>query len=203
MPRLTDEVRAQRRRHVLTSAWSCFSRDGFHATSMDQIIAATGMSSSAVYGYFRSKDDLIDATVDEALGQLGELFAALLNTSPAPTPYEVFDALVGNIRSRMRNPDYDLSQLAMQAWVEALRRPHLAKRVAEFYRLVREHLYGLAQRWQEAGQLGPDADAASVAALLATLMPGMIVSEQLVDRVSPDQLIAGMAGLAGQRRDPA
>lgn len=188
---------------MLTSAWSCFSRDGFHATSMDQIIAATGMSSSAVYGYFRSKDDLIDATVDEALGQLGELFAALLSTNPAPSPYEVFDALVGNIRSRMRNPDYDLSQLAMQAWVEALRRPHLATRVAEFYRLVRERLHGLAQRWQEAGQLAPDADAASVATLLATLMPGMIVSEQLVDRISPDQLIAGMAGLAGQRRDPA
>jgi AcrR family transcriptional regulator len=188
---------------VLTSAWSCFSRDGFHAASMDQIIAATGMSSSAVYGYFHSKDDLIDATVDEALGQLGELFAALLNTNPAPTPQEVFVALVGNIRARMNNPDYDLSQLAMQAWVEALRRPHLAERVAEFYRRVRGRLHGLAQRWQETGQLAPDADVAAVATLLATLMPGMIVSEQLVDRLSPEQLMAGIVGLAGRGQGPA
>jgi len=48
MPRLSDTTRAQRRQHILTSAWGCFSRDGFHATSMDDIIAATGMSSSAV-----------------------------------------------------------------------------------------------------------------------------------------------------------
>ena len=54
MPRLSTELFAQRRQHVLTSAWQCFSRDGFHATSMDDIIAATGMSSSAVYRYFRS-----------------------------------------------------------------------------------------------------------------------------------------------------
>jgi hypothetical protein len=46
MPRLSDTTRAQRRQHILTSAWGCISRDGFHVTSMDDIIAATGMSSS-------------------------------------------------------------------------------------------------------------------------------------------------------------
>ncbi|HEX3781251.1 MAG TPA: TetR family transcriptional regulator, partial [Pseudonocardiaceae bacterium] len=35
-----------RRRQILTCAWTCFSRNGFHATSMDDIIAATGMSAS-------------------------------------------------------------------------------------------------------------------------------------------------------------
>ena len=59
MPRLSEQTRAQRRQHILTSAWTCFSRDGFHATSMDQVIAQTGMSSSAVYRYFGSKEEII------------------------------------------------------------------------------------------------------------------------------------------------
>ncbi|MFF5009788.1 TetR family transcriptional regulator [Streptomyces phaeochromogenes] len=42
---------------MLTSAWSCFSRNGFHAKPMDDVIAATGMYSSAAYRCFRSKDD--------------------------------------------------------------------------------------------------------------------------------------------------
>jgi hypothetical protein len=49
MPRVSDKTREQRRQHILTSAWRCFSRDGFHATSIEDVIAATGMSSSAVY----------------------------------------------------------------------------------------------------------------------------------------------------------
>lgn len=66
MPRLSEARPGERRRHILTSAWSCFSRNGFHATSMDDVIAATGMSSSAVSRYFRSRDDLIDAVAAEA-----------------------------------------------------------------------------------------------------------------------------------------
>jgi hypothetical protein len=41
MPRLSEQTRAQRRQHILSSAWMCFSRDGFHAASMDQVIAET------------------------------------------------------------------------------------------------------------------------------------------------------------------
>jgi len=62
---------AQRRQHILTSAWRCFSRDGFHATSMDDIIAATGMSSSAVYRYFRSKEEIIRASAEEGVVRVG------------------------------------------------------------------------------------------------------------------------------------
>ncbi len=77
MPRLTDERREERHRHILTSAWTYFSANGFHATSMDDVIAATGMSSSAVYRYFRSTDDLIDAAADEAMTLARSLFVAL------------------------------------------------------------------------------------------------------------------------------
>ena len=75
MPRLSEQRREERRRHILTSAWGCFSRNGFHATSMDDVIAATGMSSSAVYRYFRSKDELIAAAADEGLALVRDLLS--------------------------------------------------------------------------------------------------------------------------------
>ncbi|WP_445182932.1 TetR/AcrR family transcriptional regulator [Pseudonocardia sp. Cha107L01] len=73
MPRLSTELRAQRRQHVLASAWRCFSRDGFHETSLDDIIAATGISSGAVYRYFRGKDDLVDAAAEESLALIRDV----------------------------------------------------------------------------------------------------------------------------------
>ena len=195
MPRLSTETREQRRRHVLVSAWRCFARDGFHATSMDDVIAATGMSSSAVYRYFRSKEELVAAASQESLAQLRELFDRLLAQQPAPTPAATITALVGQLTQRSEHADYDLSKIAIHAWAESLRRPELAASTRDFYRDVRGLLVELARRWVSAGQLAPDADPEAVATVLLTLMPGMIVNQHLVDPVSATQLVAGLSML--------
>src|SRR6476469_8748019 len=109
MPRLSDTTRAQRRQHILTSAWRCFSRDGFHATSMDDIIAATGMSSSAVYRYFRSKEEIIRASAEEGVVKVGEIFVVLLDRDPCPDPAETVTLLVAELHSRADNPEYDMT----------------------------------------------------------------------------------------------
>jgi AcrR family transcriptional regulator len=195
MPRLSTELFAQRRQHVLTSAWQCFSRDGFHATSMDDIIAATGMSSSAVYRYFRSKDELIDTSADEALVLLRGFFTRMLDAEPTPTPAATITALVGQLANRPAGLDYDMSKIAMYAWSESLRRPELAVRTAAFYRDVHGYLTELARRWRDAGYLTSDAEPGDVATVLVTQMPGLIVNQHLVDPVSADQLISGLAAL--------
>jgi hypothetical protein len=77
----------------------------------------------------------------------------------------VLELLAETVRSRAENTDYDLSRLAMQAWTEALRRPHLRDRTA--------------RRWQQAGHLGANAD------------PDAVFSEHLVGGVSGAQPRAG------------
>ncbi len=47
MPKLTGEYRERRRRFIETRAFGCFARDGFRATSMEDIVAATGLSAPA------------------------------------------------------------------------------------------------------------------------------------------------------------
>jgi len=195
MPRLGVELRTQRRQHVLTSAWRCFSRDGFHATSMDDIIEASGMSSSAVYRYFRSKDELIDAAAEESLVLLRDFFARLLATEPTPTLAETLTGLVDELSDRTANVDYDLSKVAMHAWAESLRRAELEARSRAFYLDVRGHLAELARRWRRAGQLPPDANPDDVAAVLLTMMPGLIVTHHLVGEVSARALVAGLAAI--------
>src|ERR1700738_4410623 len=116
MPRLSEQTRAQRRQHILTSAWTCFSRDGFHATSMDQVIAETGMSSSAVYRYFGSKEEIIHASAEEGVARVRDIFVGLLDRDPVPTPAETLSLLVAELRSRTNNPDYDMPRLALHAW---------------------------------------------------------------------------------------
>jgi len=201
VPRIGADLLAQRRRHILTSAWTCFAKAGFHATSMDDVVAASGMSTSAVYRYFASKDELIDATANEALMLVRDLFSRLLATDPLPTPRQTIEALTRELHQRSEHPRYDLSQIVIQAWGEALRRPELKERTRTFYREALAHLTELAQRWTVGGQLPADADPEAVAAVLLTLMPGLIVTHQLVDSASADTLIRGLAALGATPPD--
>ncbi len=193
MPRLSEKTRADRRQHILTSAWKCFSRNGFHATSIDDVIAETGMSSSAVYRYFRSKDEIIDATTEEGLTRVRRIFVAVLERDPCPSPTETVVLLTGELDSRTAHPDYDMTRIALQAWAEALRNPRLLERAHTIYTDTLDHIDELARRWRSNGHLPPEADTRAAAATLFCLMHGLIVMHHLVDDVPAETLHTGLS----------
>src|ERR1700739_2147550 len=202
MPRLSDKTREQRRQHILTSAWRCFSRDGFHATAMDDVIAATGMSSSAVYRYFRSKEQIIRASAEEGVARVREIFVALLDRDPCPDPAETLAFVVAELHRRTCNPDYDMTRLALQTWAETLRDPVLHHRARQLYVDTLEHIAELARRWRDSGYLPPDADTRAVAVSLFSIMHGLIVMHHVVDDVPADALRTGVALLGNATRIP-
>ncbi|MDT5291230.1 MAG: hypothetical protein QOF88_6119, partial [Mycobacterium sp.] len=186
-------TRAQRRQHILTSAWTSFSRGGFHTTSMDQVIAATGMSARAVYRYFDSKEAIIHASAEEGVTRVRDIFSALLDRDPLPTPGETLTLIVAELRSRTDNPDYDMTRLALQTWAEALRDPILHQRARALYLQTLDHIAELAGRWRDEGYIPPNSDTNAVAATLFSLMHGLIVMHHLVDDVPPDALRNGLS----------
>ncbi|OUR77258.1 TetR family transcriptional regulator [Alphaproteobacteria bacterium 46_93_T64] len=54
---------ASKRDELIQKALNIFYRDGFHATGMDKIVKETGISKTSMYKHFRTKDDLIIATL--------------------------------------------------------------------------------------------------------------------------------------------
>ncbi len=193
MPRISEQTRERRRQHILTSAWKCFSRNGFHATSMDDVIDATGMAPTTVYRYFQSKEEIIDASTDEALARVRDIFVHVLKQQPRPA--ETLALLAAEVESRVSNPDFDLTRLALQTWAEALRDPQLRKRAQEQYLEILDRITDLATHWQADGHLGPDADPRTTATALFTLMHGLIVMHNLVRDIPAETLRSGLAGL--------
>jgi AcrR family transcriptional regulator len=202
MPKISEATRESRRNHLLISAWRCFSRQGFHATSMDEVIAETGMSSSSVYRYFRSKDELIDAAVEEALSRIYMLLTELTSHDPVPSPVDTLAAMFEALRQRQQE-DYDLTKISMTAWAEALRRPTMRSFAFHFYAKVTGAFTALAQRWKSAGVLPADADPAAIASLFVTLMPGFLVMKHLYELPSLNTLSAGIADFAFTLSAPA
>src|SRR5882757_9713970 len=120
MPRVTEQYIQRRRRQILDAAWRCFAHNGFHATTMDDVIEAAGASPSVVYRWFRGKDELVTAVVLEALDGLLEAERELLRRDPPPTLADAVEFILTSAVAWTTRSGEDLSALAVQTWTEAL-----------------------------------------------------------------------------------
>ena len=78
----TSNRRDRRREAILQVAEAVFSDEGYAAASMSTIAAKLGGSKGTLYNYFKSKDELFAACVQEACGKItGDTFCLLLDDS--------------------------------------------------------------------------------------------------------------------------
>ena len=133
MPKISDERRAARRRQILEAAWTCFQKQGLHATTMDDIIRAAGLSAGAVYSYFPSKEALILAAVTDSLGGLRDLVEPTLKARPLPPPQALIAQIIEAIASFTVREGYDLRRIALLGWSEAQRNDRLRETMKGFY----------------------------------------------------------------------
>lgn len=71
MTTTTPTDRGRRRRdRIVDAASTLFERHGFHATSMDDIGAAAGITGPGLYRHFESKDALLTAVFDRIWGRM-------------------------------------------------------------------------------------------------------------------------------------
>lgn len=86
MARVSQAHLDARRRQILDGASICFARNGFHATSMQDVLKEADLSAGAVYRYFSGKEELIAAIVGEVLSLVREGFEEESRTSRRRPP---------------------------------------------------------------------------------------------------------------------
>jgi len=159
MPKITEAQRESRRQQILDAALTCFSRDGFHATTTADIVRESGVSQGTLYLYFATKDDVIIALADDR--HQGEaLVNALAQSEQDPIAgLAVLLELYG--RSLDDRQRMEARRVGIQGWAEALRNPTIHASVTSGAAAVRAAIVRLVERGQQAGlmqtALSPDA----------------------------------------------
>ena len=82
-----EQRRAELRQIILDAARDAFRRDGFDSVSMRKLAEAVGLSHGAIYGYFKDKDELFDALVQQSFDQLAATLHALPGRSGDPVRF--------------------------------------------------------------------------------------------------------------------
>ena len=129
MPKITEQHREARRAQILDAARRCFVREGFHETSMQELLAEAGLSSGAVYGYFSSKDELIVAIAEDNISQISALLRSFTDRKAPGTARDLLIEVLGFIRSK--HAENGFAAIALLVWSEATRNAELAARLTE------------------------------------------------------------------------
>ncbi|MFZ0767851.1 MAG: TetR/AcrR family transcriptional regulator [Acidimicrobiales bacterium] len=198
MPRITDERREARREQVLEAARACLQEHGLEAVSMEMIIERSGLSTGAVYGYFRGKNQIINAVIVEGTAQMAEdLAPVLMNPDPPPLPEfvgQVLDTVVNF--GRHKRGGIDRLLVSLHGWSHSQSEPALRAATRVSYAGLRTLFTETVRRWQAAGKFDAEVDPEGVAELLTSITLGFVAQRAMAGSADVRAHVAALEALA-------
>ncbi len=179
----------------MAAARRCFARNGFHQTSMPDILEEAGVSAGAFYRYFRSKDDIIVLIAEQGLGGVIGVLDGLVANDEAPTVGEIVAAVFGGLGAPGEGPADELRRTVIQGWGEALRNDELHARAREGFGAVRSRVATLIGRAQDAGRMSADTSPEQAAHVVIALIPGFILQRTLLGAPAPEDFVRAVAAV--------
>jgi AcrR family transcriptional regulator len=167
MPKLKPEVQYARRERLLDAAATCFSRTGFHRTTIDDICKAAGVSPGALYVYFDSKEALIAGMAERDRAEFAERFAALASAS------DFLEALRTLGEQYFIEEPVEADRKCIDIGLESTRNPRVREIFQRFDGFVIDSFEKLFQRLQDEGRIAPAFDIATTAKAFIVVSDGM------------------------------
>jgi len=181
------QLRAKQTRELLlNSAEIVFVRDGYLGAELGEVATMAGRSKGAIYGHFKSKEDLYFALLEERISRYRRRVEAVL--VGCKSQEEISRALTDHFFSAVKK-DKAWCRLLLEFKLFAVRNHPAKKRLQKIYKNLyfKEHLKDLPEIWASLGQrklesrsaLGAQAALASMAAIV----PALILEEEFAPEV--------------------
>ncbi|HEY8617070.1 TetR/AcrR family transcriptional regulator [Phenylobacterium sp.] len=163
-----------RRSAIVSAAWAAFRENGFERTSMSEISARLGGSKATLYSYFKSKEELFFAALDDAVADQAERAFEQLE-GPGDLPERLTAFARGYMGLRLGD---DVIAVDRMMIAEAERSPLGAQLRAQYILPKRRQMAMLMEREMAAGRLRR-ADSAVAAAHFLALIESDLLERRL------------------------
>ena len=208
MPRITEERREARREQILDAARACLLEHGLEAVSMEMIIVRSGLSTGAVYRYFKGKDEIIGAAVAASASEIGAAVAPILinptSRLPSQLVEELLAAWVGYAHSGVgAAAGVDRMPAALHGWSYAQTDPQLKAALQASLRGVREACVPIIKQWQADGVVAGGVEPDAVAQLLLSISLGFVAQRALTGDAEVEAHAGALAALTAGGPQPA
>lgn len=145
MKRESEEKGSSLRKNILKVSRKMLLEEGFDRMSMRKIASSVGFSATSIYLYFKNKDDLLHALIEEGFDLLFEALSSNAVVQANENPFDVLEALCREfVKFGMENPEY--YEIMFQ-----LHPKHMQRYPVEKYRKARRNI-DLIRNTLEQGQ---------------------------------------------------
>jgi len=200
VPRVGDGYLESRRRQIMDAAVACFARQGFHRTTMQDIVAETGLSAGAIYRYFPAKEDIVAAIAAEHHAREA---AVLAQATGATAVGDLLRDLARVSLGRLADPqEQRWRRVTIQLWAEALRDERVMQIVRSGLDEPIEIIAGLLRHGQRDGSVPAGVDPESAARVCAAIFQGLVVQQAWDPGVDIDGYIDAVIALIGRFTGP-
>jgi AcrR family transcriptional regulator len=118
------DVADERRAQIMRAALACFTRKGYNNTTMDDIVAESGLSKGTLYWYFEGKDDLFTAVLLSVFIDVGdEAAAALEQYTTAPEKLRALAQIIADLFKEAEG----FFSLFLEFWASSPRREEIGQ----------------------------------------------------------------------------
>jgi TetR/AcrR family transcriptional regulator, transcriptional repressor for nem operon len=159
---------------IVRKAASLFNRQGYRTTSLSDITKSTGITKGAIYGNFKDKDELAEASFEYAI----EIVMAELKKqiSAAPTAPAKLRAIVSYYGEYIQNPPIEGGCPIINTSIEADDNyPLLRSRAVRSVAIMKESIVKIINRGVREGQIKPDVNSEEIALMLFASIDGAVI----------------------------
>jgi AcrR family transcriptional regulator len=180
MPKVTPEHLEARKNQILEAAQACFGRKGFHQTTMQDICCECGLSPGAIYRYFRSKEDIVEAASEQFREQGMTVIRQVRERLRTP---EALDALTQHFFGMLASVG-DGAPVELEVWTESLRNARLREIIRRGYQAYLDALTGIVRQGIAEGKFNPNLDPKAAAQVMIAMFEGT----QKLKTLFPDEV---------------
>jgi AcrR family transcriptional regulator len=171
VPRISPARASAQRERILDAALTCFAREGFHAATMQDIVAESGLSPGAIYGYFKGKTDVVMAIASERHAMERRRLEYALTAGDLETSLV---RLVEGFVLGLRDPqEKRWRRLAVQLWAESLSNPRLKREALGGVTQAIEMLAPMVGKAQREGRWPDHLNPESAARVMIAILQGV------------------------------
>jgi len=180
-PIVSEEYKEKKRQEILQSAHVCFAEKGFEASTVDDIVAHSGLSKGAIYNYFKSKDEIYLALMEGQTNNSGSEFAKAIaerKTSLDKLNY-LFEAYQDNDPNDEENKGQAIVHFEFRLY--STRNPKLKEVLTERYKdFFVSLLTRIINEGQNAGEFNKEHDPAIYADIFWAMISGVTLQATIL-----------------------
>ncbi len=190
MTGLREQKKQQTRNAIVAAAGKLFGRQGFQATTMDQIAAGASVSAGTLYNYFGTKNTVLLAHIESRVADMTETGSALL-ADPPPDVVTAVQRLTRLYLDRFISLERELLRELMAASFGS--RSDLLPELIRLDELLLVQLEALLSHFAAAGDLERGVDVSEAAIALYSLFAVQLIMYVSLEGMTPSVLRRAVA----------